>query len=113
MPASAVEHYRPFTGAFPTRHRGAREWAETHGLNVDVWVNHLDISSVNPDDIVIGTLPIHLAAELQVRGARYLHLSLDLPAELQGRELSAEQMNQARTRIEEYRVIRIEQDNFP
>ena len=44
---------------FVTRHRGAREWAETHGLNVDVWVNHLDISSVNPGDIVIGTLPIH------------------------------------------------------
>ena len=96
---------------FVTRHRGTREWAEAHGLNVDFWINHLDISSVNPGDIVIGTLPIHLAAELQVRGARYLHLSLNLPAELRGRELSAEQMNQARARIEEYRVIRIEPEN--
>ncbi len=101
------------TVRFITRHRGAIEWAEAHGISVDVWVNHLDISSVNPGDIVIGTLPIHLAAELQVRGARYLHLSLDLPAELRGRELSAEQMNQAGARLEEYRVIRIEPENSP
>ena len=64
-------------------------------------------------DVVIGTLPIHIAAEVHARGARYMHLSLDLPPALRGRELSAEQMNRARARLEEYRVVRVEPEPSP
>lgn len=101
------------TVRFVTRHRGAREWAESRGIRIDRWVEHPDMSTVEPGAVVVGTLPIHLAAELHVRGARSLHLSLDLPAELRGRDLSAEQMNRARARIEEYRVVRIDPEFSP
>src|SRR5207249_10984084 len=43
-------------------------------------MTHLDLSDVLPGDVLIGTLPVHLAAEVCSRGARYLHLTLLLPA---------------------------------
>ena len=90
-----------------SRHDGTKQWAKARGLRVDYWVEHLDIAGVESGDIIIGTLPMQLAAEVQERGGRYLHLSIDLPAPLRGRELSAEQMNRVGARLEEYRVLRI------
>jgi len=93
---------------FVTRHPGAREWAHQQGLEVDALVDHLDIDRVQPGDEVIGSLPVNLAARICERGGRYLHLSLDLPRELRGRELTAQQMQQCNARIEEYRVTRVQ-----
>ena len=93
---------------FVTRHPGAREWAERQGFRVDVHTRHLDVAAIERGDVVLGTLPVNLAAAVQARGARYLHLSLDIPADLRGHELSAVQMAQAGARLEEYRVMRIE-----
>ena len=101
------------TVRFFTRHPGAREWAESRGFRVDLHVGHLDVAAVEPGDIVMGTLPVNLAADVQARGARYLHLSLDLVPELRGRELSAEQMERAGARLEEYSVVRIEPEGPP
>lgn len=53
---------------------------------------------------MIGILPVHLAAQLCARGARYLNLSLDLPAAARGRELSAEELDAYGARIEGYEV---------
>ena len=92
---------------FASRHSGARQWAQAHELDIDHWVEHVDITKVKSGDIVIGTLPVQLAARVQELGGRYLHLSIDLPAELRGRELSAEQMDSAGARLEEYRIQRI------
>lgn len=92
---------------FVSRHSGAREWARARELGVDHWVEHVDIAKVKFGDVVIGTLPVQLAAAVQEHGGRYLHLSIDLPAELRGRELSADQMDSAGARLEEYRVQRI------
>lgn len=80
---------------FVSRHPGALDWACQQGLAVDCWVPHLDVGCVQPGDTVVGTLPIQLAAEVCARGARYLHLSLTLPAHLRGRELSAAEMTVA------------------
>jgi CRISPR-associated protein Csx16 len=41
------------------------------------------------------------------RGARYLHLVLELPPERRGRELSAADMVACGARLEEYRVQRV------
>jgi CRISPR-associated protein Csx16 len=92
------------TTFFISRHPGAVEWARRQGLAVDCWLPHLDVEQVQAGDTVAGTLPIHLAAQVCDRGARYLHLSLDLPAELRGRELSADQLTLARARLESYAV---------
>lgn len=59
---------------FISRHPGAFEWAQEEGIDVDVRVEHLDVARIQAGDVVIGLLPLHLAAAVQRRGARYLHL---------------------------------------
>jgi len=95
------------TTYFVSRHPGAVEWAARQGIAVDQLVAHLDPEIVQPGDVVIGTLPVNLAAEVCARGARYLNLSLDLPPEARGRELTADELETFGARVEEYLVERI------
>ncbi|MBI4755522.1 MAG: CRISPR-associated protein Csx16 [Betaproteobacteria bacterium] len=89
---------------FVSRHPGAVEWARRRGLVVDRWMAHLDLEEVAAGDVVIGTLPIQIAAGVCSRGGRYLHLRLDLPAHQRGRELSADELEAAGAELEEYIV---------
>lgn len=91
---------------FITRHPGARDWAETQGLHIDRHAIHLDTADVAPGDTVIGSLPVHLAAEVCQRGARYLNLSLDLPAHARGRELSADELQRYQARLEAFTILK-------
>lgn len=93
------------TTLFVSRHPGARDWAAKEGFAVDRQVAHLDPTTIQPGDVVIGTLPVHLAARVCAQGGRYLHLSLELPLEWRGRELSAADLRQLGARLEEYRVM--------
>lgn len=94
------------TTYFVSRHPGARAWAAEEGFTVDQVIDHLDPADIQQGDVLIGSLPVNLAAEICERGARYLHLSLDLPAALRGCELSAAQMRACGARLEEYRIER-------
>ncbi|SDY15056.1 CRISPR-associated protein Csx16 [Allochromatium warmingii] len=96
------------TTYFVSRHPGASNWAAEEGVTVDAVILHLDPALVQEGDLVIGSLPVNLAAEVCARGGRYLNLSLDLPPELRGRELTAEQMRVCGARIEEYRITCVE-----
>jgi len=89
---------------FITRHPGAHQWASEAGIAVDAVLDHLDPARVQPGDRVIGILPVHLAADVCRRGGRYFNLSLDLPPEARGRELSAEEMQRYGARVEEFIV---------
>ncbi len=89
---------------FVSRHLGAVDWAKRRGIAVDRLVEHLDIEQVQPGDVVIGTLPIHLAAQVCARGARFFNLSLEVPPEARGREFSADELEVFGARLEEYRV---------
>ncbi len=89
---------------FVTRHAGAREWAERQGIIVDEMVEHLDPEIINPGDLVIGTLPVHLVAEICRRGGRYKHLSMNIPPEHRGRELSADDMEKFGATLQEFQV---------
>lgn len=95
------------TTFFITRHPGAIEWATRQGLKVDKHLPHLDPAEVQPGDIVIGILPVNLAAEVCERGARYFNLSLDLPLEARGRELTVAELQKYGARIEEYTIQRL------
>ena len=92
---------------FVSRHPGAQQWAAEENIAVDAVIAHLDLDEIQPGDVVIGTLPIHLAARVCQRGGRYLHLSLELPPDWRGRELSAADLRRLGARIEEYRVMPI------
>lgn len=95
------------TTYFITRHPGAADWAARQGLRVDQRLAHLDPDIVQPGDLVIGTLPVNLAAQVCARGGRFFNLSLTLPAEARGRELSADDLQAYGARLEEYRVQRV------
>lgn len=92
---------------FVSRHPGARDWAAAEGLVVDDCIAHIDVAHVQAGDVVIGSLPVNLVADVCARGARYLHLSLDLPVDARGIELTAEAMRRYGARVEEYRVERV------
>lgn len=91
---------------FVSRHKGAIQWASSAGIKVSSKgiVPSLDIDLVKSGDLVVGTLPINLAAEVARRGAHYEHLALDLPDEARGQELSAEDMRRYGARLEHYHI---------
>lgn len=92
---------------FISRHPGAVVWARKQGIEAEP-VAHLDCGQIRPGDIVMGTLPVHLAAEVCRRGARYLHLQVNIPAELRGRELDAETLEQLGACLTVFEVRRVD-----
>jgi CRISPR-associated protein Csx16 len=101
--------------SFVTRHPGARDWAAEEGFSVGRVIDHLDLdpAQIEPGDRVIGLVPVNLAAEVCERGGAYLHLTLALPPELRGRELSAQQIRAHDVRIEQYSVRRVSRTSKP
>lgn len=90
---------------FVSRHPGAVAWAHQQGLAIDSFVPHLDADTVQAGDVVMGTLPVALAAQVCERGAQYLHLSLHLPQDLRGLELSASQLHNLKAQLTPYHVV--------
>ncbi len=94
------------TAYFVTRHAGALEWADRNGFKSVETVAHFDTAVVNDGDIVIGTLPVHLAAEVCEKGGQYHHLILNIPAEARGREISADDMESFGATVERFIITR-------
>ena len=94
------------TTYFVSRHPGAIAWATEQGITSEATIelNNLDINQIQAGDIVIGTLPVQLVAQLNDKGASYQHLVIDTPPEWRGMELTNEQMRQCHARIEKYSV---------
>ena len=95
---------------FVSRHPGAIEWAKRQHLVIDRWVEHLNPAEVNAGDIVIGTLPVNLAADVCKRCARYFHLSLKVPAEWRGRELSSDDLRCLAAQMVPYHIEKMSND---
>ena len=93
---------------FVSRHPGAIEWARQYPWAVRArFVPHLEIEDIRAGDVVIGTLPVNLAAEVCARGARYLHLSISLTAGQRGTELTARELDAADACLVPYEVIAV------
>jgi CRISPR-associated protein Csx16 len=90
-----------------TRHPAAIEWVESQGVSADKVVTHLNSTQdLDAGDKVLGTLPIHLVAELTHRGVEYWHLSLSLLPELRGKELSLTELQQCQPCLQQFEVHR-------
>lgn len=93
-----------------TRHEGTRIWASAmaeHGrlpFTIDRMVDHLDPESLKKGDVVVGTLPIHVAAELRARGIEFWSLDLHLPPADRGKELSGLYLAKFGARFTRYEV---------
>lgn len=90
---------------FVSRHSGAHLWASQR-IPYDERCESLDPTTLQQGDIVFGTLPVSLAAEAIKQGAHYVHLTLDLPESMRGRELDSEQMESYQARLEEFHIER-------
>lgn len=94
---------------FVTRHAGAVQWAAATELAYDVHLTHLsNLSAFHHGEVVIGTLPINMVYMLNQRGVRYLHLSLEIPPELRGVELDADQLVACQATLQEFVVSQVE-----
>ena len=96
---------------FVSRHPGAVEWATRRKLAVDQFVPHLNARDVQGGDLVYGTLPVELAAEVCRRGARFFALCCSMAEEHRGRDLSAEELFRLNARLREYHVVALEHDH--
>ena len=90
---------------FVTQHRGAIKWAAQSGVKArTIEMANFNVNEVVQGDVVIGTLPVHLAARAIQRGGRYWHLMMDTPAEFRNTDLTADQMRQFGARLHEFDV---------
>ncbi|MFK0571210.1 CRISPR-associated protein Csx16 [Endozoicomonas sp.] len=87
---------------FITRHPGALDWLNRQEFPVDIILSHLDLSVIKHGDVVIGLLPVHLAAAVCSSGADYWHISMELPYEARGKELTADEMDTYDARLERF-----------
>lgn len=88
-----------------TRHPGALGWVQQNAILFDRHLAHLDdVTRIQAGDKVIGTLPVHLAAQVCARGASYWNLSLQIPEAMRGQELSAQQLGQCDAILERFDV---------
>ena len=94
---------------FVGRHTGALEWVKNQDIAVTKTVTHLSQEDwPGAGDIVIGTLPVQLVAELNILGVRFMHLQLTLTEADRGRELTADDMNRLGAKLVEYIAMRIQ-----
>lgn len=91
---------------FVSHHSGALEWAPREGIDAEI-VEHLDSEIIREGDVVIGTLPVHLAGTVCEKGGRFFCLSLDLPADWRKPDLPEQEMRQFNARLDEYHVRKL------
>ena len=87
---------------FISRHEGAIEWVKQQNIQIDRFESHLNTSLV-----VIGTLPIHLAAEICQKGAKFYFLSVNVSREQRGTELTCEQLTEQQCSIQPFWIEKL------
>jgi len=83
-----------------SRHAGAVEWLRRKGIEGEV-ITHITDPSAVAGKIVVGNLPMHLAAAADRVGVIEMP---DLPAEKRGVDLTADEMEEFGARLSWYRV---------
>lgn len=82
-----------------SRHSAASEWLCQQGLTVEQHVPELAQAMYTKGDLVVGSLPAHLAAEVCECGGEYWHLALNTPLGKRGAELTVDDMNECHARL--------------
>jgi CRISPR-associated protein Csx16 len=94
---------------FVSRHQGSIDWIKSQEIQVDRFCAHLaDDNWPCSGDTVIGSLPVHVIAKLNLAGVRFLHFELNLSELTRGLELTRARIEQMEVRMQEYMVWRID-----
>lgn len=98
-----------YTTYIVTRHQGAIEWLKQHHLKEEdiknaVVLSHFELNKIWHPAKVIGTLPIHLVEVICRNGGTYHNLTMDLPPEARGKEITAEDMSKYNAKLQQFHV---------
>jgi len=75
-----------------SRHEGTIKLLKKHFPDAEV-IDHLnDVSEIPKGSLVIGNLPLPMIEEILKRGSRFVIVSLNIPRELRGKELTEEEL---------------------
>lgn len=91
---------------FISRHPGAKEWMDNNKIKYDHHITHLTDQEIKSGDTVIGSLPVNLAADICNKGAMYWNLSLEIPESSRGKELSANELNKFKAKLELFSIAK-------
>lgn len=94
---------------FISRHQGAIDWIKQQPVEIDRFESHLDVNLIQANDVVIGTLPVHLAAQVCAKGAKFYFLSVNVTPEQRGTELTAEELIAQHCTIEPFSIQKIKE----
>lgn len=98
------------TSYLVTRHEGTRQWVQAMAaedrlpFRIDRVLEHLDPAQLHKGDVVVGTLPVHVAAALHGKGVTFWSLDLDVPPHERGKELNEQQIAGYGGRFTRYEV---------
>lgn len=92
---------------FISRHQGAIDWIKQQPIQIDRFESHLDVNLIQAEDTIIGTLPIHLAAEVCQKGAKFYFLSVNVRPEQRGTELTVKDLIAQNCTIEPFYIEKI------
>lgn len=96
------------TSYFVTRHPATKVWAKEQEIKVDYWLEHIsDLILFHEGDVIYGTLPIQIAAQLCHQGVRYGHFSLQVPPHMRGVDLSVDQLSAFQPKIEFFSIKKV------
>jgi CRISPR-associated protein Csx16 len=88
---------------FVSRHPGAKDWLEAHHPELAKTCEY--VTQATPSDlegkIVVGTLPVNLAALCR----EYWNLDMQIPLDTRGKELTREDMEKFGAKLTRYKVL--------
>jgi CRISPR-associated protein Csx16 len=92
-----------------TRHAGALEWLKAKGFEGTV-VDHISAGDVQSGETIVGVLPITLVKQLLDKKCEVIVLQLpDVPKEMRGKELTADDMDRYGARLFRIKVLEWEE----
>lgn len=95
-----------------SRHQGAIDWLHQRLPKNVILISHLDGQDIPSGATVVGTLPVSQIAALAKKGVRYLHLEIEIPYHLRGKELSSKQLDELGARLVPYFAMQLEEPSL-
>lgn len=92
---------------FVCRHPGAIDWIRAKNIKIDEFREHLTISEVSIGDVVIGVLPMFLAAAVCAKGARFIGMEFSQSRESRGHELGVDELRALNCRLREFVISEV------
>ena len=86
--------------AIVSRHESTIKFVKVMFKDATVFEHISDVDMLKDFDLIIGNLPLPLVAKLKEMGKRFVMISLNIPRELRGKELTLDELKKYAEMIE-------------